>query len=532
MKQRPFSDLALSLPGLLENGHHQVALKILQQAFDACQTYQQSRDFLALLQSLPQSFWQGPDSGKIYLQALCRAREPKKILEWFQHNSASPCHKVYQAWALVRNQAYQEALDVLRQAQPASDMDWGIFYRSRGEALFWLNQPGWREVLEQSRAHLRGGALGRMLLDLGTFLHQQGNRPAARVAWAEAISYLEHDPYYLAWAHDALGYLLLPEQPQEAETHLLRALELSKKTGARSFRARALAGLGAVRRSLGEWQRALDSYQRAYRAAQEPDDQTLALWGWALVLRLRGRPEEALAKLLQAQRQNPKAQWLEAEIASARLMLGETLAPAELEGLPQHVRSERGRVLVQVLQAEQARRQEGPEEARRRLRGLAVQTLWAREELSCFPALARLLQSQGTLQPQQNHVWVKPFGRLAVRVNGREVPLAGVSKAGELLVYLLVQGREASLEAMVEDLGNPQSKNPRKALWENIDKLRAALGWKESVQVARGVCTLDPQAHWECDLTPPPDVFDPSQTFMAGYYSNWVEEYRQQFMVV
>jgi len=123
-----------------------------------------------------------------------------------------------------------------------------------------------------------------------------------------------------------------------------------------------------------------------------------------------------------------------------------------------------------------------------------------------------------------------------VRVNGRPVPIPAVSKMGELLVFLLVHGKQASLELLLDRLGNPRSKNPRKALWENIDKLRKALGWKDSVKDCGGVYSLDPRVEWICDLEPKgnpfPSAEDPSQIFMPGYYSEWVEEWRQQWLVV
>jgi len=531
VKQRHFRELEQNLASLLENGHSQVAQKILQQAFDSCDTFQDAREYLSVLDGLPQRFLQQPEYSKIYLQTLCRAREPRRILEWTRSVNISSAERVYLAWALLREQKHAQALEVLQQAQPATDLDWAIFYRTKGEALLHQGHPDWQKVFEQARAYLGGAALGRMLLDLGAFLHFKGDRSAARVAWAEAISHLEDDPYYLAWAHDSLGYSMLQENPRLAENHLLKSLQLSAKSTAKAFRSRALAGLGAVRRSLGEWQRALDSYQRAFRCAQEDEDRVLALWGWALVLRLISRPEEALAKLLQAQRIGFAAEWLELDIAATRLMMGDSLAQDDLEALAAKASSERPRMLLQVLKAELFRRLGRFEEARRLLAGLGAHPLWVREELQCFPELGQLARCGSLAQPR-NRVRVRPFGRLTVWVNGRLVPLSPVSKAGELLVYLLVKGREVGVEAIIEDLASPKSKNPRKALWENAEKLRQALGWKESLQAYRGVYALDPQAEWDFEQQPPVDVLDPAQTFMAGYYSNWVEEYRQQFLVV
>ncbi|GIW35121.1 MAG: hypothetical protein KatS3mg072_2454 [Meiothermus sp.] len=524
---------------MLEAGHDQAALQLLYNAFEQCQTYQQALDLLERLRRLPLAYDHHPSSARLYVQTLCRARRPDEILQFFSNHSPEAALWVYQAWALVRLGRYSQALQTLENATPATDMDWSIFYRSKGEALFWTGDPGWLEVFDRSRAHLQGTALGRMLLDRGWFLNHRGQRPAALVSWAEALAYLERDPYYLAWAHHSLGSALLHDQPHKAEHHLLEAYKVSRKEAAREFRARALVGLGAVRRSLGEWERALDSYQYAFKEAGDTQDRLLALWGWGHTLRLMGRVEQAFSKLIQAWELKPE-EWLEADLAATRLMLGERKSVLEslprLQTLLQEGKlGERSRVVLRVLEAELARQQGSERQAQALIAELDPQSLWVREELGCFPGLAR----QMGLHPphtQRFRVEVQPFGRLEVRVNGRPVPIGAVSKAGELLVFLLVQRGQASLELLLDRLGDPHNKNPRKALWETIEKLRRALGWKDSVQSCGRVYTLDPRAEWVCDLEPKsypfPSAEDPSQTFMAGYYSEWVEEWRQQWLVV
>ncbi|GEM83661.1 hypothetical protein MHY01S_18270 [Meiothermus hypogaeus NBRC 106114] len=523
---------------MLEAGHDQPALQLLNNVFEQCQTYQQALDLLERLRRLPLAYNHNPTAARLYVQTLCRARRPDEILQFFSNHSPEAALWVYQAWALVRLGCYQEALQTLENATPATDMDWSIFYRSKGEALFWTGDPGWLEVFDGSRAHLQGTALGRMLLDRGWFLNHRGQRPAALVSWAEALAYLERDPYYLAWAHHSLGSALLHDQPHKAEQHLLEAYRVSRKEAAREFRARALVGLGAVRRSLGEWERALHSYQRAFKEAGDTQDRLLALWGWGHTLRLMGHVEQAFSKLIQAWELKPE-EWLEADLAAVRLMLGEQKSVAEslprLSGLLQAGKlGERGQMVLRVVEAELSRLQGCEHQARTILTGLSPQSLWVREELLCFPALAK--QVGLDIQPTPYRVEVQPFGRLEVRVNGRRVPIAAISKAGELLVFLLVNGNKASLELLLDRLSDPANKNPRKALWETIEKLRRALGWKDSVQSCGGVYTLDPRAEWVCDLEPQsypfPGAEDPSQTFMAGYYSEWVEEWRQQWLVV
>ncbi|GIW24907.1 tetratricopeptide repeat protein [Meiothermus sp.] len=537
MAVRLSGEVWLSLEGLLLHQHIEAATKLLQEGFEACQTYSQIQQFVQHLQHFRPYLGLHPGLERVYVQALCRARQPEGILEWFEQREPDPALRVYLAWALVRQQQYEAALQLLETAQPHTDLDHSIYFRSKGEALFWLNRPEWPQVLEQARPYLRGAALGRMLLDKGWFFDHQGQKGAARSSWAEALAYLENDPYYLAWAHNSLGLVLLHQDPPKAEHHLLEALRISKKEAARAFHAQALSSLALLRRSLGEWERALHLYQQALKAASEPDDKQRALWGLGHTLRLMGRVEEALAKLLQAQEINPQVAWLEADLAAARLMLGETESAAHtLPRLQAYWQAgqlgERGQVVLRVLEAELLRREGHIPQALAVLKNLSQQDYWIREELGCFPELARMVG----LEPQQQafRVEVKPFGKLEVRVNGRRVPLPAVSKAGELLVFLLVNGRQASTELLLDRLAS-RGKNPRKALWQNIEKLRQTLGWQQSVQNQGGVYTLDPRAEWLCDLEVKHSPFpadDPAHTFMPGYYSDWIEEWRQQWLVV
>lgn len=295
-----------------------------------------------------------------------------------------------------------------------------------------LKQAGWQHYFEQARNHLQGHALGRMLLDYGWHLYVSGQPAPAHATWAEALIYLENDPYYLAWTHSNIGYLLLKDEPGKAERHFLEALRISQKKAARGFRSRALLGLGIVRRMFGELQRALQAYQEAYKARGDADDTQLALWGWGHTLRLMGQVEEGLAKLLQAHRINPEERWIELDIAAAHLMLG------HLEHLEQnlpYLRSlalrDRDKIVLGILEAEWLRRRGDLAQAQARLASIESNNFWFREELSCFPLLASAVQGAQFSLRAGYRVEVNPYGRLEVRVNGRAVPLPAVSKTGE-----------------------------------------------------------------------------------------------------
>lgn len=525
--------LRANIETLAEQGRADLALQLLQNASEQHQAYHQTERFLQLLEGVPQPLRQEQTFQRIYLQTLARARKPKEVLAWFESNTPTNGLQLYRAWALLQFNQSQQAMEVLQGLCEASVPDRGLYYRCLGMAMSRLEQAGWQHYFEQARAHLQGNALGRMLLDYGWHLYADGQHARAHATWAEAFCYLENDPYYLAWTHSNIGYLLLKNEPAEAERHFLEALRISQKKAARAFRSRALLGLGAVRRMFGELQRALQAYQEAYKARGDADDIQLALWGWGHTLRLMGQVEEGLAKLLQAHRLNPEEHWLEVDIAAAYLMLG------HLEYIEQNLPRlrtlpirDRGKIVLGILEAEWLRRKGDLAQAKARLASVETDNLWFREELNCFPLLASAVQGAQPSLRTTYRVEVNPYGRLEVRVNGRAVPLPAVSRAGELLVFLLLNGRSASLEVLLDQLSQPNSKNPRKALWEVIKSLRLALGWEDSVRSVGKVYTLDPESAWVFPTEPPLDHKGQMLEFMPGYYSNWIEEYRQQWNVI
>lgn len=524
--------LGANLEALAEQGRADLALQLLQNANEQHQTYHQTERFLRLLEGVPEPLRQEQVFQRIYLQTLARARKPKDVLAWFESNTPADGLHLYRAWALLQFNQNQQALEVLQSLCEASVPDKGLYYRCLGMAMGRLKQAGWQKCFEQARAHLQGNALGRMLLDYGWHFYASGQHTQAHAIWAEALIYLENDPYYLAWTHSNIGYLLLKNEPGKAERHFLEALRISQKKAARGFRSRALLGLGIVRRMFAELQRALQAYQEAYKAKGDTDDTQLALWGWGHTLRLMGQVEEGLAKLLQAHRINPEVRWLELDIAAAYLMLG------HLEYLEQNLPylrtiplRDRDKIVLGILEAEWLRRKGDLAQAKARLASVETNNLWFREELSCFPLLASAIQGTEPSLRASYRVEVNPYGRLQVRVNSRPVLLPAVSKAGELLVFLLIKGGSASLEVLLDQIATP-GKNPRKALWEVVNSLRMALGWKDSVRSTGRMYTLDPESEWVFPTEPPLDHQGQMLEFMPGYYSNWIEEYRQQWNVI
>lgn len=528
VRKIPIEDARVSLEALLEAARTASAFRLLEDLVNQASTHQAAEQVVELFGLLPEKLLKQEASfQQLYAMALCRSRQSGRLLAYLEGLTPPipAALRTYWAWALLREGRCEEALCQLEALQGCESADWGLYWRTMGEVLFRLGRADWHEAFLKARKHLKGSALGRSLLDEGGLLYLWGQRSAARVVWAEALAYLRDDPYYLAWARHSLGMALISDRPEEAEGHLLEAVRLSRKAVAREFRARALCGLGAVRRSFGEWERALSSYQEATRVACERDDRQQALWGYGHTLRLLGRLEEALAQLTLALELDPSpaTSWLNADIAAARLMLGDVAGAREALGQALS-QGERGKIVLVVVQAALDHRTGASEAARSLLEGLEPTNLWVREELHCFPELRASL-ALPELGQQKHWVEVNPFGSLEVKVNGRPVPINPTGRPGELLVFLLENGGSAGVEHLLDQLYHGNRPQDRKALWETAERLRGALGWKGSVQVKGGVYRLDPAAEWLYRDQPPQGAGE----FMVGHYANWVQERRGAF---
>lgn len=514
------------------------AVRLLESLVHQASTHQQAEQVAELFGLLPGGWLRQEVSlQRLYAAVLCRSRQTRALLAYLDTLSLPipPVLGTYRAWALLREGHHQEALDQLEALDVArspfgleehTPLERGLYWRTRGEVLFRLGRAEWHEAFVNARGHLKGAALGRSLVDEGGLLYLSGQRSAARVVWAEALAYLRDDPYYLAWARHSLGMALIKDRPEEAEQHLLEAVRLSRKAVAREFRARALCGLGAVRRSFGEWERALDSYQEAAQVACDRDDRQQALWGYGHTLRLLGQLEEALAQLTLAREldTSPAKSWLNADIAATRLMLGDAVGAEE--SLSQAIEvGERGKIVRTMVQAALHHRSRALEAARTLLDGLDPTNLWVREEVHCFPELRAHLALPAHTVRQKHWIEVDPFGSLEVKVNGRPVPISPTGRPGELLVFLLEHGGSAGVEHLIDQLYGEDRPQNRKALWATAMRLRRALGWKGSVRVQRGVYQLDPAAEWVYRDRPPRGA----EEFMVGHYANWIQERRGVF---
>lgn len=528
--------LRTSIGALLE--HHparlaQVLARMVREADGYAAAKNLVEEAFALL---PTDFLrQHPEVAGLYARTLCGARMHQTLLDLTDSlHLPQPTRarmQLFRSWALLRTRRTTEALALLQAIESELEPeDRGLWLRFRADALAYLNQPGWTEVFAQARQCLRGGALGRCLMDWGNHHFRLGEVGLARSLWAEALAHLTHDPYYLAWLHHSLGITVLHTRPTEAERHLLQAVEVSKHKEAEEFRARALCGLGAVRRVLGEWDRALFSYQQAARVASEPDDLQEAYWGMGYAYRLSGRPAEAMGCFWKAHAAEP-ADTLYVDIAITYLMLGN---PGGAEAALSQALQIAGRdaVKAQLARAELARQQRQTATLEAVLKTLDWRQPWLHEERYCLPALFAEAKRRGYLDLPRSKakpplVEVRAYGLLQVRVNGREIPLAPTSRAAEVLVLLLEHGGEATLDQLAEQLypEKPNRRQAGQAIWPHLERLREALGWEGSVRAANGTYRLDPQARWHYNLQKPGKK---RGQFLEGIYSNWVQARREE----
>ncbi|MCS7057333.1 MAG: tetratricopeptide repeat protein [Meiothermus sp.] len=538
MRKRDMGHLQSNLLALLE-AHPDKVAPVLKRWVSEADGYVAARQLVEEVFSLiPKGFLRdNPTALGLYAQTLSIARMHEELLEQTEGLPLQTDYAkalLYRAWALNRAGRSQESLGLLERIEQLLEPEnRGQWLRFKAEAMARLHQPGWQEVYAQASQCLKGSELGRCLHDWGYYLYRQGQTAEARSLWGKALAHVHHDPYYQAWLHHNLGITVLHSHPEEAEYHLLQAAELSKRKEAGDFRARALCGLAAVRRTLGEWERALKSYHAAVQAAKETDDLRVAYQGIGLTLRLMGKPAEALAYFWKAHAAEPLDE-VYVDIAIANLMLNN---PNAAETALNQARQIGPRAAMKALlaRAELARRKKKTEALAALLGQIEWSQPWLLEEQACLPALFAEARQRGYLEGPRNRarpleVEVRAGGVLQVKVNGREIPLSPTSRAGEVLVLLLENGGEATLDQLMDQLYPEEihRHKARRAIWPHIERLREALGWERSVEARGGTYRLDPRARWRYDMRDP--RVRRKGKFMEGVFSNWVQQRREEIM--
>jgi hypothetical protein len=190
--------------------------------------------------------------------------------------------------------------------------------------------------------------------------------------------------------------------------------------------------------------------------------------------------------------------------------------------------------LYQVLKAEISRHLGQSAMALKHLQNLPLESLVMREEASCWPELMAMARQQQQAVPipltylGQTVVQVRALGILKVEVNGRAVSIGPTSRVGELLVLLLEEGQEATVELLTDRLWPDEPEAKLRALWQLVRQLRRAMGWPGSVVARGGAYGLDPAVHWQYDVDRLRTQKGSAPRFLEGVYSPWAQEVAQQ----
>jgi tetratricopeptide (TPR) repeat protein len=530
-----------SLRLLIERGMFQEAKRTLELALEAARTQASQRQVLELLELVPtkvqlsSSAWIGL-SCRMYCVADNRSGL-RALLEQVKVEERSAL--LYRAWDALRAEEFGEAIAWLEGSRLSlRRFELGLSWRIRAVAAFSLEEPGerWRDAFARAKAILTGISLGRCLLEVGVCEERSGDHTAARHAWAQALALLEHDAHYAAILHYNIGLSLLRERLPDAENHFLEMERLSKRRDAHGFRGRALCGLAASRRALGEYDRAAYTYAQALRHAGDDDDRRQALSGWGQTLRLAGQPTAALTKLSAAatatlEDQRVGQSWVFVTIAAIHAQQGALEAARSALGRSGSLESRDIDLRrAQIVRAEMARQSGDFTLARQLLTASQLNALMKDEECRCFPELFALLE---VVPPQAQRpvttVSVELRGSLRVQVNGREIALKPTGRPAELLALLIYHGGRLSgarvLEALYQlSADSRERRRCSQALWAVMRELGHALGWASSVRNVDGVYTLDPLAVWQTLPADPHTFRSAGDRFLDGIDSQWALE--------
>lgn len=557
MKASGGPSLVLSFQTLVQQGRLNDLERVAQLLESQVQNLGDWQALLEAFRTIPnEHLFARPVLAVVFARAHAGARAVPELIDFCDHalerltgSLAAPIWVRY-AWALQRSGREAESLIALERALSQLESDsgeLGFAWKLIGLARHRLNLPEWNAAFVQARTHLNGRALGLMLLDQSCCLDNAGRYSCARDALFEAISFLGRDAFHLAWARNNLGLLSLRQGWPDAERHFLEAHQHSRRAGAHAMTSRALAGLGSARRVKREFDRAAAAYQRAIRAALEPEDAQYARRHLSMTYRLANRPLDALEVLYQAlhlQPGLPESDSLRVQLGAVRLALGEfeaaqdSLERAELPDGDEALRA-------RLYRAELARLTGRPTQALAFLEHFPMESLAAREEFAFWSDLAKFAKLAGISLPnpsdsvrlnhmqgnhtqgnylQCNHVRINALGTLQASVNAQPVPLEG--RTAELLVFLLEHAGVAPLETVADALW-PGSDRKR-GLWNlkrTAQRLREALGWPACISVTKGRVQLEARTVWEYDLNEfRVHPTRPVPAFMPGIFSEWALE--------
>lgn len=549
--QRQLNDVLASAQELIVSGRSAEACLTLRHALPLALRLGQVQRVLGVIQSASPETRVAEDWTELQVRAFGGANQPLEVLQIA--DGLKPLRRAryvaYSAWALVRTHRFADALELTEHLNDAM-LEPGLGWRSRMEAMLHLGDADWVTALERARSFLTGVPLGLCLREAGSRVALNGEFATARGLLAEAFSLLQHDPLEATWTKYNQGMVALNLLLPEAETHFLAMQALMRSKAARAFESRAWSGIGASRRAMGEFERAIAAYERAERVARATHDLDDACHAWfelGQTHRLAGNLTAALEAFHTAARTDPKAVngagFVDAALAATYAQLGdEATAWTHVE------RAERAsgvtlehRERLAIVCAELQRRRGDADRALEALRGLTLQALWVREERACFTRLFALLEAMtGTSpavleRPVRTTVEVRARGLLRVRVNGREVPLAPTGFPGQVLVLLLEAGGASSVDGLLAQLDHRLTPAQRRARAKQLSgyvvALREALGWTASVQSVGGAYRLDEGADWQYDIAQARTNNEPVEHFLDGVYTDWAVELARALQV-
>lgn len=465
----------------------------------------------------------------VYAYTLIGTRDTVTIEDFTKDllSSDPPMLHLARGWMLnIKQQPIQALSHIDIALEQLSGRLQGMAYVYRAKVLFTLGQV-WLPSFENAIQRLKGRERGLCLLELGVCHDLSGKSGLAQTIWLEAASYLQTDTYYTAWLEYNMGITALRDLDFNAEKHFLE----TKRLGASQYTwlTQAWRGLGAVRRYLGEFDRAEFAYKQALSANLEPKQRIDAVVGLAITLRRSNRSREAL-KLIYAELVNleipPPSLIL--QLVAAELTLGQLeSAITHLAQIPDTLTADDTQRCY-LIQAEIALRQDNPTKSLGILKMAQLNSAPAREEFTVWTVLYQLAAqfiSMPSPLPQetQRHISVYALGGLRVFVNDRMVTFP--PRVGELLVFLLERGGYASREEICTMLyPTTKPKAAFSALRTLLAELKSIFGWENAFTREHGVIHLDSTPTWFYDVTQARQTKRVSGTFLPTIYREWVLE--------
>ncbi|CAM3600077.1 tetratricopeptide repeat protein [Deinococcus frigens] len=442
------------------------------------------------------------------------------------------CYPAFEAFLASMDGRWAQVLEwsakALDSDSHCDSADAVIARRFQASALAELGLPDWKAAFAEARRSLQGRDRGVLGLDFAYHLIRAGQEGAARDVLAQAVTDLRGDTCLLTLALSNLGISCLRlGELADAEQSLRRAVAAGGRPEGRTYLATAWRGLGGLYLRQGQFARAAYAFEMAQAKAEAADDRTQAMRSSALVARLQGRYNDALAELYQVlhhdQIADAQPHAVYADLAAVRLLAGDRVgARTALRLVPPGSVEDHWR--AGVVQAELLRL-EGQADIRDALQAVGFQPAWACQEAWVFPELFAQI---GVVAPRP--IWeaeVSVDGPVRVVMGGVEAPLKAHRPAASLLVFLLMGGGRVSVDRAVDALTLPgvTPRRQQQELSRTVRELWEALGWRDAVRIDGGLVCLSDEVVWRRLVFPLPER---TEMFCEGRYDRWILEWRDE----